>query len=134
MVYERSTAFAPEGWSYADSVRFEYNIVDTTRAYELVLDVHHSADFPYQNFYVLLHTGLPSGKRVSEQLSLQLAGDFGAWLGDCSGNDCTLSIPLLGNARFGDPGTYTLTVEQHSRDEPLQGVNGLGLRVVVRER
>lgn len=133
VIYEQHQELPATGWAYADSARFEFKVPDTGQAYDLVLSLTHSADFPYQNFYVKLHTGFPSGKRTSEQLSLQLAGDFGAWLGDCSGAVCEQEITILRNARFADTGDYYLTVEQFSREEPLAGVGSVGLAVVETE-
>ena len=129
VVYEQRYPVAESGWAYADSLRYEFALPDTTQAYDFVLTVEHDEFFPYQNFYVLLHTGLPSGARSSQQVSLQLAGEFGAWRGDCSGERCTREIEILRNARFTSPGQYSLTVEQHSRDEPLTGIGAVGFRV-----
>lgn len=132
-IYEKDVAFPESGWAYADSVRFDYTITDSDKTYDLVLDVAHNDDFAYQNFYVKLHTTPPSGKRSSSQLSLQLAGNFGEWLGNCSGGKCRLSIPFLKEVNYLSPGDYSLTVEQYSRDEPLPALTGLGLRIIVHE-
>ncbi len=132
-IYEERTELAAEGWSYADSVRFAFSVEDTSQAYRLVLTVQHADDFAHQNFYVRLHTGFPSGVRTTEQLSLQLAGDFGVWLGNCSGGNCTLEIPILKQARFATPGPYSLTVEQYSRENPLPGVGAISLAVTHAE-
>lgn len=133
VVYEREYDIIESGWTYADSLSFDFNIKDTTLTYEYLLDLAHSAYFPQQNFYVKLHTRFPSGKRSSQQLSLQLADNFGQWYGDCSGAGCNLSIPILQNARFESAGSYSLIVEQFTRDNPLQEISAVGLRVVVTE-
>ncbi len=121
------------GWAYADTARFNFAIPSTETAYNFVLTVAHDEDFAYQNFYVLLHTGFPNGKRQSQQLSLQLAGDFGAWKGNCSGGTCTQEITFLQRARFEQVGDYYLTIEQHSREEPLTAIKSVGFSVVVAE-
>lgn len=133
VVYEREFDLPEAGWAYADSLRFEFSIENTEQQYDYLLDVNHDAGFPSQNFYVKLHTGFPSGKRSSQQLSLQLADNFGQWFGDCNGDNCTISIPILREASFSTPGDYSLTVEQYGRDNPLTGISNIGLRVVVAE-
>lgn len=133
IVYEEATVFADGNWAYADSVNFNFEVTDVDRPYDLDLTVSHGTDFAYQNFYVRVHTTFPSGKRETSQSSLQLAGDFGAWRGDCSGEHCTLSIPMLTDVRFEEPGAYAITVEQFSRDEPLAAIDGVGLRLSVSE-
>ena len=129
VVYEDSHPLPDTGWAYADSARFAFAIPDTTINYDYVLTLEHSPEFAYQNFYVRFHTGYPSGVRKTEEVSLQLAGDFGVWHGECSGTSCELEIPILRNARFAAAGDYVLTVEQFSRENPLTGVAAVGLRV-----
>jgi len=133
VVYEQEYDIEDSGWAYTDSLSFGFNIKDIALSYDYLLDVAHDAYFPHQNFYIKLHTRFPSGKRSSQQLSLQLADNFGQWHGDCGGEKCTLSIPILRNARFESAGYYSLTVEQHTRDNPLQDISSVGLRVVVAE-
>jgi gliding motility-associated lipoprotein GldH len=131
VIYDRAETLPAEGWSYADSVAFEFAIPDTVRNYDLVLMVEHDQTFPYQNFYVNIHTDFPNGRRTTQLVSLQLAGDFGAWLGNRGGKTCTLDIPILSGARFSQSGAFGVTVEQHTRDEPLQGIREIGLSVVL---
>jgi len=133
VIYEQTKDFPAGGWAYADSARFEFNVPDTEQAYDMVLTLTHADNFPTQNTYVKLHTGFPSGKRTSEQVSLQLAGDFGVWLGDCSGAVCALEITILRNAKFAKTGGYSLTVEQSGREEILSGISRVGLAVVEAE-
>lgn len=133
VIFEEAALFGEDGWAYADSVRYDFTVAEIERPYNLDLTVHHGTDFSYQNFYVKVHTSFPSGKRETKQSSLQLAGDFGSWRGDCSGESCSLSIPMLSNVLFQEAGDYSIVVEQFSRDEPLGGVDGLGLKVSVAE-
>ncbi|MEM9931598.1 MAG: gliding motility lipoprotein GldH, partial [Bacteroidota bacterium] len=130
VIFSETTAITNTEWTYADSAHFQFTIPTTETAYDFVLSVDHSNAFPYQNFYVVLHTGFPNGVRQSQQISLQLAGDFGEWKGRCAGENCEQDITFLRNARFEQTGAYYLTVVQHSRDEPLVGINGLGFSVV----
>lgn len=133
VIYEKETVLPETGWSYADSTTFTYAVANTEQAYDLMLDLRHGVDFPYQNFYVKFHATFPSGKSQTEQLSLQLAGDYGIWRGDCSGESCSLSIPFMENTRYAQAGEYTITFVQHSRDEPLPSLQGIGFRVLVHE-
>lgn len=133
VVYEHTEPIGEGAWYYADSINFDFTIPDTLRTYDLRLSVEHDRTFPYQNFYVNIRTGFPSGKRTAQSVSLQLAGDFGAWLGNCGGESCKLEIPVLSGARFDQVGDFNIVVAQHTRDEPLEGIRALGLRVTVAE-
>jgi len=130
VIYEQEKEFPAIGWAYQDSARYDFTIPSAEQAYDLVLRLEHGTEFPYQNFYVKLHTGFPSGKRTSEQVSLQLSGDFGAWLGDCSGEVCGQEITILRNAKFAETGAYYLTVEQFTREPVLGAIGAVGLAVV----
>ncbi|MEM1358512.1 MAG: gliding motility lipoprotein GldH [Bacteroidota bacterium] len=130
IIYEESQTFPPTGWDYTTPANFRYHIEDTSKTYDLTLGVTHSSDFAYQNFYVRLYTTLPAGTIDTQLLSLQLAGEFGAWQGNCATSECTLTIPLISNLRYQVPGPYSLTVEQYSRDNPLIGIYGLKARVL----
>lgn len=129
IIYEQEKGLPEIGWAYQDSARFEFVIPKAEQAYDLVLKLEHGTIFPYQNFYVKLHTGFPSGKRTTEQVSLQLAGDFGVWLGDCNSEVCDQEITILQNAKFAETGEYYLTVEQFSRAPVLGSVGSVGLAV-----
>ncbi|MEO0733012.1 MAG: gliding motility lipoprotein GldH [Bacteroidota bacterium] len=131
-LYEAEHALPDKGWTYGDVTAFTFTVTDTTQAYDLFLNVTHQPDFAYQNFYVLLYASLPSGTVDTQRVSLQLAGDFGSWLGDCGSSGCTLEIPILENVTYRVAGEYGLRVEQFSRDNPLAGVNAVGM--IVQER
>ncbi|PSR08792.1 MAG: hypothetical protein DA408_02930 [Bacteroidetes bacterium] len=121
-VYEQELALPDTGWTYPDSLVATFNITDTTTIYNLHLRLAHQTDFPYANFYVRIHTRFPDGQRLTEQLSLELAGKGGVWLGDCSAEQCTLDIPIQEGAFFNQTGTYQVVIEQFSRSNPLPGI------------
>ena len=129
VIYDQQKEMPETGWAYQDTARYDFSIPATDQAYDLVLNLEYGTAFPYQNFYVKIHTGFPSGKRTTEEVSLQLAGDFGAWLGDCGGEVCDQEITILRNAKFAETGEYYLTVEQYTREPVLGGIDALGLAV-----
>ena len=131
VIYERDVPL-PGTWTYADSVSFAYDIPDTSRAYDLQLSLKHTDAFATQNLYARFVTVYPDGRRQSEPVSLELADQAGRWLGDCSGAACELRIPLQDSTRFPLPGTYGLVVHQYMRDEALDGIDGVGLRIFAR--
>lgn len=123
--YEETLDLPETGWSYQDSLLATFHIADTNAIYNLYLELDHLTDFPYQNFYVRLRTDFPDGQQLSEQLSLELAGKGGGWLGDCNSTSCSLQIPIQQGAYFNQSGNYQLTVEQFSRRNPLPGIQSV---------
>lgn len=133
VIYDEMTTVAESGWSYGDSLTFNFEVPNATEAYDLAIRVEHAEDFPYENFYIKIHTEGPSGARTTERLSLDIAGDFGAWHGDCSGQHCSLDVYILQKTRFQEAGDYRITLEQHSREATLPGIEGMGLMLVKSE-
>lgn len=128
-VYEKTYEIPPPGWTYADTLDFGFDITDTTAIYNLYLDVRHSPEYDYQNLYVRLHTRFPSGQRIGETVSLELADKTGAWLGDCSSRSCLLKIPIQQGAYFNAAGPYLITVEQFMRRDSLPGIQAVAFRL-----
>ena len=118
-----------ENWTYSDSLRFEFEVTDTSKRYNLYVDFDHAADFPTENIYVRIGTIFPSGKRLLKQRSFLLADPSGAWLGDCSGGQCSVRVLLQESTFFQETGKYTLIFEQWMRQDSLPGIRAVGLAV-----
>ena len=124
-VYEQTLEIPEDGWSYQDSLLATFEIQDTNTIYNLHLIVAHTTYFSYQNFYVQVSTQFPNGEHLTEQVSLELAAKGGIWLGDCSGEICTLDIPIQEGAYFNQAGTYQLSIHQYSRRDPLPEIKSI---------
>ncbi len=121
-VYESHLEVPDTGWTYQDSLVAQFTIEDSLTIYNLHLQLEHNEEFPFQNFYVQMHTQFPDGQRLSEMVSLELADKGGMWLGECGSGACTLDIPIQQGAYFNQIGEYQLTIEQYSRRDPLPGI------------
>ena len=116
-------------WLYNNTVKFEYTITDTTKAYDLILKIEHTSTFSFENFYVNTTTIFPDTSKLTSALSLQLADDSGSWLGKCGSDRCSTEIYLSSSAYFKKSGIYVLIFEQHSRKDSLEGISALTVRV-----
>ena len=129
VIYEQRQTTSEAGWRYEDSLRFAYTIPSTESRYDLLLTIDHGDDFAYENFYLKIHTELPNGKRTTERINIELAGDYGAWNGNCSNDNCAFEVPILRKTRFQEAGDYAITLEQNSRDNPLPEITAVGLKL-----
>lgn len=125
--YQKTIEVPNSQWTYGDSIRFEFDIPDTSARYNLNLEVEHASDFAFQNLYVKFHTRYPSGKEVAQVVSLELAKKAVIWQGECSGHWCHLTIPLQTSAIFPEPGKQSLVLEQFMRENPLKGIRSFSL-------
>ena len=120
---------AEAGWTYADQASFSFQVEDTTKVYNLWLEVGHTRSYARQNLYTRIQTVFPDGHKLSEVVSLELANKGGEWLGQCNAQDCLLRVPLQMDTYFNQPGKYTLGLEQYMRQDSLKGI--LSLRFMV---
>ena len=130
-IYQESKTINESGWTYADSLDFNFDIQDTSKLYALILDVDHTTDYPFQNIYFNISTSFPSGKRLQQPLSSDLAEKSGKWHGKCSGKNCTASINLQERAKFNEMGKHRINIAQFSRDSVLMGVEEVSLKVLA---
>ncbi len=127
--YQKSYEIEGERWTYADSLEFSFDIEDTTKIYNLYLELKHTTDYAYQNLYTFIHTTFPSQERLDEQLSLEMANNAGVWEGDCSKEYCTLTIPIQENAYFNQTGTHTIVLEQYMRKDSIPGIKSIAFKL-----
>ena len=128
--FEQTYQFENKAWAHSDTLDFTFSIEDTTQRFDIALDIEHTTTYSKQNLYVQFHTRFPSGQRLSKLVSLELANKAGVWYGRCNADDCQVRIPLQNNAYFNEPGTYTITVEQYTREKDLPGVHAMGLAIL----
>ena len=125
--FEKTIKIPDASWSYDKALPFEFEVTDTAKVYQILLEVNHAGDFGFQNCYVQITTHFPNGEERKQALSLELAAQSGIWVGKCSGNDCSIEIPLQGKAKFRQPGKHSITVEQFMRVNPLPGIKAISL-------
>lgn len=128
-IFEEEKALASGAWTYADTLTFDFNIVDTTKVYNLYLEVDHSTGYRFQNLYVKIKTKFPKGNQIEQTVSLELANKFGLWLGDCGSENCEIIIPIQEQVYFQESGEYRIILEQFMRENPLKKLNSFGVKI-----
>lgn len=133
-LYEQSHDLNSEqGWGYDNSYSFNFAIEDTSKSYELLLDLGHSREYKHENLYLQLTTAFPGGDTTRSPLSLELANKAGQWYGKCSGKYCHVSIPLQEKIHFQEPGNYALIFDQFMREPQVEGIGSIRLRLYEEE-
>ncbi len=127
--FESVKTIGQDQWSYADTLDFDFDITDTTALYDIYLDLQHATEYPYQNIYLQVYTRFPSGKRIQERLPIDFADRTGRWFGRCNTEWCRLRVNLQQDAYFNETGTYTITLEQFMRMDPLPGIREVAVRL-----
>ena len=132
-LYEKVVAIPGHQWSSSYKPQFRFNITDTTSPYRVYVIFRHSEKYNYNNVWLRLGIKAPDSAQVaSVQYELPLATNDRGWL--ATGLDDLYEhriglTPESGDYYFKKAGTYTFTVEQLMREEPLQAVYNVGIRV-----
>lgn len=132
-LYEKSVTIPGHSWDKSYKPSFNFTIKDTAVPYKLYVVLRHTDKYNYNNIYVNITTQQP-GQDSSRtgRYDLTLATNEKGWLG--SGMDDIyehriLLTPAGQEFYFRKPGDYTFSIEQIMRENPLQHVMNVGLRL-----
>lgn len=129
-VYDETTVIENGVWTPENTIEFEFEIQDTSKLYDIFVEVNHKADYSFQNVYCLVET-FELDTRIREDLcSLELADSKGNWKSqNCNDTDCDRKIPFIIRTQFNQEGRHKIIFKQHTRDISLEGINSLRLLV-----
>lgn len=132
-LYERVATIPGHAWQASYKPDFKFDIRDTTAAYQLFLILRHNNKYNYNNIWLNLYRKKPDGQVSKVPYELQLASNERGWLAQGMDDIYEHRIPLTPPANdsfyFNHAGVYTFTVEQIMREDPLQNVMNVGLRI-----
>lgn len=128
-IFEKKVDLEKGEWQYENKLDYTFEIIDTTKVYNLLLEVGHSKEYAFQNCYFKIYTQFPTGEKTDQVLSVDLSDGIGQWQGDCSSNSCTILVDLQKKAFFSTVGKHTITLEQYMRKNPLKGIESLAIKL-----
>jgi len=129
-VYEKNEAIPHQAWSSQFKPEFTFEIRDTSVRYNVYLVIRHTDAYRYKNLYLNMSIQAPGGIIKNHTVELKLATDDHGWLG--SGMDDIFEHRVLVNTEGPEPliaGTYHFTLENIMRDDPLEHVMNIGIRL-----
>jgi len=131
-LYEKSVAIPGHSWKSSFKPSFTFIIKDTSSPYKLFIVLRHTDRYNFNNIYINLHQRPGMDTMLAEKYDLTLATNEKGWLGSGMDDIYEHRIPLTpGNqpVYFKKPGNYTFTLEQIMREDPLNNVLAVGLRI-----
>ena len=129
MVYEDNVRIPEKKWHRADRVRFEAEITDTLSGCNILINVRNNSDYKYMELWLFVDSRSPSGNTRRDTVKVMLADHRGKWTGNGLGSKYDNRIVFHKNVRFPVSGVYVFEYEQAMRDEPLIGIDDIGLRI-----
>ncbi|MDR3340868.1 MAG: gliding motility lipoprotein GldH [Candidatus Symbiothrix sp.] len=115
-------------WDRSEKAVFEVNIKDNAKPFAISLEVRSNNDYPFRNIWLFVDFKTPGSTIRTDTVSADLADIYGKWYGKGI-SLYSLSIPYEPHFLFPDTGTYSYTIRQGMRENPLIGISDIGLKV-----
>ncbi len=129
-IYEESHLYTLERpWTFDDTLIYRFEIKDTNRYYNLLLEVDHDKNYAFENLYVKFETLFPDTKVTTDVVSISLADAYGAWYSDCRGKTCTFYLTMQEQVIFAKPGAYQITLLPWMRSDTIKDIYRVAFRV-----
>lgn len=126
-VYEKTAFFKKHDWSSAEKPSFTFEIKDTTVPYNIFFVIRHHDAYHFKNIWVNLDVKDPDTTYTIKR-EFTLANNT-QWLGTGMDDIIEQRMPFSDKPYPLKKGTYTFTLQQVMREDPLQNVMAAGIRV-----
>jgi gliding motility-associated lipoprotein GldH len=131
-VFEKNLDFKDRMWKIAEPAEFSFQISDTSKKYNLLIDVRNSIEYPYSRLFVNYNLKGSDSITLSKELIAVYLFDqktgkpFGtSGIGDIYDHQ----FSILKNYTFKKPGDYKMNFQQFMRMDTIPGILAVGLRV-----
>jgi len=128
-VFESYRELDKKGWNKDSVVVFNAIIKDTIRNHNLYVNIRNKGTYPYSNIYLFLTIGSPGGTSRTDTVEFTLAEPSGRWKGSGIGGLHDNQILYKNSVSFPRKGKYTFQIKQGMRDNVLQGIRDVGIRI-----
>ena len=132
-VYEQTVDLPASGWADTSSIKFEFQIANTTTPKNVFLGTRYNNEYNFHNLYLQYTLIDSTGKELVKKLDQLIL--FDQTTGNPLGNgfagttDLDAKLYYLRNYKFPYVGRYTLQVKQFMRLSPLVGIKAIGVKV-----
>lgn len=129
-VFEKNTPIPSGKWDYNFAATGTFVITDTVSAYNLYIVLRHTDAYAYNNIWLNVGLQAPGDTMFHQKVELPLGSDAGGWEGTGMNDIWEVRKNLTDKPRrFKKPGTYTFSILQIMRDNPLPHVMSAGMRL-----
>jgi gliding motility-associated lipoprotein GldH len=129
-VFEKNVSIPNHEWSTSYKPEIEFEISDTTSFYNIYVVMRHTDAYRYKNIWMNVYTQIPGDTVNKQRLDLLLATDDRGWLGSGMDDIFEHRIRITSQPqRLTRKGVYKFRLEQVMREDPLQYVMNVGVRV-----
>jgi gliding motility-associated lipoprotein GldH len=130
-VFEKNITIPNHSWSSQFKPEITFTIDDTLSRYKIFIVLRHSDAYRFKNIWINIHTESPSGVQRNQPLDMQLATDSEGWI--AAGMDDLFEHRIMitppGSPERLRAGTYKFKLENIMREDPLNHVWNVGIRL-----
>lgn len=129
--YEKNLEIPGHSWSWDYRPSFDLNIApeDTAYFYTIYANVRHRDSYTFNNLWMTIRIESPDKQVDSQRVELPLADNPGKWMGTGTGDVFEHRILINKKGVFAKPGAYRFSFGQTMRQNPLEGIMNVGLRI-----
>ena len=128
-VFEKNVAIPGFAWSTSFKPEIRFTIQDTVSRYNIFVVLRHTDAYRYKNIWMNVALQGPGITSPPQRFDLSLAADDKGWLGSGMDDIFEHRLPLFRSIQFPRSGNYTFTLQNIMRDEPLEHVMNVGIRL-----
>lgn len=128
-LFEENKLIDNNAWYYKNKLPFDVQITDTSKYYNVLVNLRVDANYKYSNIFMLVHTTNPEKKTDQRRIEIRLADERGKWTGKGLGDLYDYQFPAFKKVKFPQQGFYRFELEQNMRDDTLMYVKAAGIRV-----
>ncbi|HEY5510611.1 MAG TPA: gliding motility lipoprotein GldH [Prolixibacteraceae bacterium] len=116
-------------WHQDSILRFDMTVPDSTKIYNLFLNVRNEGRYAFSNLWLFVKIIPPKGLVVNDTIELSLATPEGKWLGYGLGDLYDMKYPYKQTTFFPAAGYYRFEVRHGMRTDDgfLRGIRDFGI-------
>jgi len=129
VVFDKYETIDNHLWNKDSVLVFEIPVTDTRSNHNFYVNVRNDVNYSYSNLWLFISIEQPNGEQLNEKFEITLADPAGKWLGTGFGGLKTCEVIFRDNVFFPVSGTYKVSVKQGMRENILEGISDVGIRI-----
>ncbi|GAB4287605.1 MAG: gliding motility lipoprotein GldH [Marinilabiliales bacterium] len=128
-VYDEYIPIKNQKWDKDVHAIFRVSIHDTINPHNIFINVRNAANYKFANLFLFITVSSPNGNSVTDTFNCVLADEKGKWYGNGYGDLYDNRILYKSNVFFPDTGTYIFDIVQAMREDVLENISDVGIRI-----
>jgi len=126
----------PEVWNKDKTLSFKISPPDSTKAYNLFINLRNTNAYKYNNLFLIVEINFPHGKSIVDTLEYKMAKPNGEFLGTGLSSVKENKLWYKEGVVFNESGEYTVNIKHAMRENGevngvanLEGITDIGFRI-----